>query len=146
MQLRRLLDKAGDLSEELKYIDYKIVKLQLLGTTMIDCDFKKGDIILETLPNNGARPIITPLYPMTYPPKPLEMVIDDNTASAETPQPIGFQRVYVPSELKETGLLTVFMEVDRITLLAMIDTTIAKLKERKKQIFSESRALIEKPR
>lgn len=140
-----MLGKASSLNDELRFIDYRITKLELLGKTMINCDFKGGDVIMETLPKNGARAIITPIYPMNRPPQPLEMVNSgDDMSEAETPQPVGFQRVYIPNELQDTGLLTIFLEVDRSTLMAMIDVTITKLKERKKQIFSESRALLEK--
>jgi hypothetical protein len=143
MQLRKFLNKAGNLDEELKFIDYRIAKLGLFGKTMINCDIVNGDIIMETLPNNGARPIISPIYPANNCGQPLEMVhTGDNTSEAEVTQPVGFQRVYIPNELQNTGLLTIFFELDRNTLLAMIDTTIIKLKNRRKQILTESKILL----
>jgi len=146
MHLRRFLTKAENLSEELRFIDYRITKLELLGETMINCDFTGADVIMETLPKNGAKAIITPIYPVGFSRRSLENIPpDEDTLTTSDPQPVGFQRVYVPSELQDSGLLTIFFEVNRSTLLAMIDTTITKLKERKRQIFAESRALIEKP-
>lgn len=74
---------------------------------------------------------------------PLEMIpVDDEISVATTPQPLGFQRMYVPRELKNSPLLTVFMELDRNVILAIVDTTLTKLKERKKQIFEESKTLL----
>lgn len=138
MALRQVLSKVSTLNDELNYIDYRIVQLELLGKAVIDNNIKAGDLIMETLPNNGARPIINPIYP---PPQsnPLE------TIGEEPINPIGFQRMYVPTELKNSPMLTVFMEVDRTILLALVDTSITRLKQRKKQIFSQSREILKKP-
>jgi hypothetical protein len=146
MAIRQFLSKAGKLHNELRFIDYRIKQLESLGNVMINNNIKAGDMILETLPNNGARPIIHPIYPPQSSMRPLELIsTDENAAEANTPMPIGFQRMYVPNELKDSPLLTIFLEVDRKMLLSIVDLSIAKLKERKKIIFAQSRDLLEKP-
>lgn len=140
MAIRQILSKVGTYYDELRFIDYRIKQLTCMGEAMLNNNFKAGEIIIETLPNNGARPILTPIYPA---PAPLEMIpVDDEISVATTPQPLGFQRMYVPRELKNSPLLTVFMELDRNVILAIVDTTLTKLKERKKQIFEESKVLL----
>lgn len=148
MAIRQILKKVGAYDDELRFIDYRIGQLTSLGQVMVNNDFRAGDLIMETLPRNGAKAIITPIFPNTaYPQTPLETILtDENIQEANIPQPIGFQRMYIPQELKNSPLLTIFLELDKNIILAVVDTVITKLKERKKQIFEESKTLLkEKP-
>lgn len=145
MAIRQVIKKVGTFDNELSYIDYRIKQLESLGNVMINNNIKNGDMILETLPNNGARPVLHPIYPAQTI-KPLELIqTDEDTAEAVIPNPIGFQRIYAPSELKDAPLLTIFLEIDHKMVLSIIDLSITRLKERKKEIFFLTKDLLKKP-
>ena len=140
MAIRKVLEKAHNLHNELDYIEYRIIQLSSLGGAMINNNFEEADLIMETLPVNGARPFVTPIYPASaYQLTPLEMV---DSIPKENPYPIGFQRAYREKELEDSPILTVFMSFDKSTILSLVDLALQKLKERRQEIYNESKIIL----
>lgn len=133
---RTILSKVSKLNEDLQLIDYQIFQLETFGQAMINNNFRSADLILETLPNNGVRPLTTPLFSVSQP------QTDEIIPEMEVPQPVGFHRVYSPVELKNSPIMTIFMELDTRVVLGLVDLAILRLKEQKKHIFQESRQML----
>jgi len=133
---RTILSKVSKLNEDLNLLDYQIFQLETFGQAMINNNFHSADLIMETLPNNGVRPLITPLFPAPQP------LMENDLPEGEVPQPVGFHRVYSPTELKNNPIMTIFMELDKKVVLGLVDLAILRLKEQKKHIFQESRQML----
>lgn len=133
---RTILSKVSKLNEDLRLLDYQIFQLETFGQAMINNNFNSADLIMETLPNNGVRPLITPLFPA-----PMSQQ-EEMLPEGEVPQPVGFHRVYSPAELRGSPIMTIFMELDKKVVLGLVDLAILRLKEQKKQIFQESRQML----
>jgi hypothetical protein len=137
MDIRKSIYKVASFASELERIDYNITMLKTMANAILEIGVEDLDVFIDTLPNSGARPTVQPLYPakprITFP----EFLEEDE----KPPEPIGFQRFYNPNDLAEGGLL-ISMEMDKTTVLAIIDTAINRLNKKKTQIFKDSRSLI----
>lgn len=141
MAIRRILSQAADYDAELENIDYQIYLFQTMGEILLSNDFKVVGMIMETLPLNGAQPNQYPLYPP--PQSPFFMMLDPEDESKKSPpQPIGFTRVYNPTELDDSNMLTISLDIKTNLALAIIQRAIQKLRERKKQILAESKKIV----
>lgn len=138
MDIRKSIYKVASFASELERIDYNITMLKTMANAILEIGVEDLDVFIDTLPNSGARPTVQPLYPakprITFP----QFLEEEDEKS---PEPIGFQRYYSPSDLTEGGLF-VSMEMDKTTVLAIIDTAINRLNKKKSQIFKDSRSLI----
>jgi len=138
MDIRKSIFKVADFASELEQIDYNITMLKTMANAILEQGVEDLEILIDTLPSNGARPTVQPLYPakprITFP----QFLEDEDE---KIPEPVGFQRFYNPSDLTEGGLL-ISMEMDKNIVLALIDTAINRLNKKKAKIFSESRQLI----
>ena len=118
----------GNKADELYAIDYQLKILIGLGNTVIEFGVKDVGFIIETLPNNGARPLVLPLYPQPLNPFQAMMLEEEESKM----QPIGFKRYYQPDELSDkTGMITLHLELSQDIALAIIDTAIKRLKRQK---------------
>jgi hypothetical protein len=137
MDIRKKINTVACFDCELDLIEYNIALLHAMAQSVIDLDVDNVDMILETLPNNGTRAIISPLYPQTN--LPTLNPVEDNIPI----QPIGYQRWYDPKEIDEKqGCLTVMVEMNRNIILPVIDIAVLRLKKRKSEILKTSRNLI----
>ena len=136
MNIRHKINTVACFDCELDLIEYNLVLLNSMAKSVIDLDVDNVDMILETLPNNGTRAIISPLYPQTAP--------AINPGEENLPiQPIGYQRWYDPKEMDEKqGCLTVMLEMNRNIILPVIDTAILRLKKRKSEIFKHTKQIM----
>jgi hypothetical protein len=144
---RKTIDKMGEAAADLDSIDYYIEVLKGFAAAVHELEFQQVDIMLETLPKNGARPFIKPLYPveqlMVPPGLPFGPGPDD---PQKPPQPVGFQRWYDIKQLDEKeGMCTVTLTFDHVIASAMIDTALNRLKKRRTTIIRDTNKMI-KPR
>ena len=138
MNIKRKIGTIADFASEIDMLEWDISLLTSMAHTLINFDFTAVDVIMETLPTNGARPAIQPLYPAL---SPTAFKLDDVTEAP--PQPIGFQRWYNPADITANeGSLTVMIELDHVIALAIIDTALKRLKKRKSEIFRYSKQML----
>lgn len=139
MTIRNKINYISGVATELELIDYDITLLTVMARTILENAYTHIDVMMETLPTNGARPIVLPLY--SNQPSPLFQNIIN--PEEEKPEPIGYQRYYQLNDLdKKEGSLNIMLELSTNVALAMIDAAIVKLKKRKAVILETSRNII----
>ena len=137
MNIRHKINYISGVATELELIDYDISLLSVMAQTILDCAYTHVDLMFETLPSNGARPIIVPLFPAPGPSFPSADPEEDK------PEPIGYQRYYRLDDLdKKEGSLNIQLELSTNITLAIIDTAIEKLNKRKAVLLRTSRGVI----
>jgi hypothetical protein len=140
---RETIDKMADAAIELDAIDYSIEVLNGFALAVHDMEFKQVDVMLETLPKNGAKPFIKPLYPVEQLMVPPGLPFGPGLDEQKPPQPVGFQRWYDIKQLNEKeGMCTVTLTFDHVIASAMIDTALNRLKRRKASIIRDTNKMI----
>ena len=144
MNLQTKINRVACFATELEMIEYSITVFETMAKAAIEFGFTKIDVIMETLPTNGARAMVKPLFPVQSPfifPGMLGDIEDDKFK--KPPQPVGYQRWYDPATLDEKeGSLLTMLEVDSGIALAMIDTGLNRLKRRKVEILNNSKNML----
>jgi hypothetical protein len=129
-----LLDKARIFQLEIELCDKRITYLTSIAKVLINDDFDYVDMILVTRPKSGARPITMPLYPVASRTEMLEYYANDSPIPPVEKQ-IGFQRFFNPNELGNDSMMTVEIPLETKLAAAIIDQTLARLKQRKRQLL-----------
>ena len=144
--IRSTIDKVANFASELDFIDYEIILLSGLAGAIIENDVQDIDMILETLPNSGVRPILRSMYAAPpLPPPGSFLMLEPPDENQKSPLSLGFQRLYNPAELKDTeGMVTIQLELEHTLAAAVIDTLIKRLKRRKTQIIKDTDQIIKK--
>lgn len=130
--LHTLLNRASNYAEELDLITQRIDILSDMARYIIDNGTNSAEMIIEAHPINGAMPMIVPLY---APPK---ITLEE----PKEPQQVGFQRFYRIEDLGKEELLTVAVPLETPIIMAVIDRTINRLKNRRALILKRSRNIL----
>jgi hypothetical protein len=139
MNIRHKINYISGVATELELIDYDITLLSVMAKTILENSYTHIDIAMETLPTNGARPIVTPLFPMQPNPTPQNIINPEE----DKPEPVGYQRYYRLDDLdKKEGSLNIMLELSTSVTLAMITTAIDRLKKRKAVLLRTSKGII----
>ena len=141
MTIRSKINYISGVATELELIDYDITLLTVMAKTIVESAYTHIDVMMETLPTNGARPIIIPLFPSQ--PRVFPGLVINPEEDQPKPEPIGYQRYYQLDDLdQKEGSLNVMLELSTNVTLAMIDAGLDRLKKRKAVILKTSRGII----
>lgn len=141
MELQDKLNKVTELNQELTLIKNKIEYLSGLANKLMNNEFTQVEMIIETMPKNGAMPYIVPLYDKN------EAGMFDYLSQGipmHTPhgRQVGYQRYYKPNELVNEDILSISVMLDIPITLAVIDKVIIRLKQKREVILRETKQIL----